>query len=115
MYVDLLNLIEEVTGLPVYFSHTKTVHPCIVYTVNPVSDNGVKAVEQLSLRIIHNSVKECYTADLKLRESLLGWDVTKGEYTKIRLNGGGYTTHEETKTVHKLSFYYITKKSEVMK
>lgn len=114
MYKDLLDLIEQVTGLPIRFSRTTKIEPCITYTVNPVSDNGVKAVDMLSIRIIHNSVGECYKADTEIRKAILDMNFKSLDYTKIRLNGGGYTTHEETRTVHKLAFYYITRKSEVL-
>lgn len=114
MYKDLLDLIEEVTGLKVVFGFTTKPEPCIVYTVNPVSDNGIKSVDMLSLRIIHNSVGECYKADKEIRKALMDMDFDKTVYTKIRLNGGGYTTHEDTNTIHKMAFYYITKKSEVL-
>lgn len=114
MYKDLLDLIEQVTGLPVRFSRTTKIEPCITYTVNPVSDNGVKSVDMLSIRIIHNSVSECYKADTEIRKALLDMNFDSLKYTKIRLNGGGYTSHEETRTVHKLAFYYITRKSEVL-
>lgn len=114
MYRDILDLIEEVTGLPVRFSRTTIIEPCIVYTVNPVSDNGIKAVDMLSIRIIHNSVGECYKADTKIRKALLDMSYDNKNYTKIRLNGGGYTSHEETRTTHKMAFYYITRKSEVL-
>lgn len=118
MYSDLLDLIEEVTGLQVKFAYTTETKPCIVYTVNPVSDSGIKSVEMLSLRIIHNSVGECYKADTQIRKALLSAGDSPDKfpnYTKIRLNGGGYTTQEETRTVHKMAFYYITRKSEVIK
>lgn len=114
MYKDLLDLIENETGLPIVFSRTTKIEPCICYTVNPVSDNGAKAVDMLSLRIIHTSVGKCYEADTKIRKALLSLDFKSDKYTKIRLNGGGYTTHEDTNTVHKLAFYYITRKSEVL-
>jgi hypothetical protein len=114
MYKDLLDLIEKVTGLKVVFSRTTTIEPCITYTVNPVSDNGAKAVDMLSLRIIHYSVGECYKADTEIRKALLDMNLKSEAYTKVRLNGGGYTTHEDTNTVHKMAFYYITRKSEVL-
>lgn len=111
MYNKLIALIEEATGLQVKLFYTKEIEPCIVYDISPVSNNGVSALDNLQIRIIHNSARECIEAEEKINRLLLTCGDSIGkEYTSARVNGGGFMPQDETNTVHKYTFYLIKRK-----
>lgn len=112
MYNNIINLIENATGLRVKLFHTKEIEPCIVYDVSPVSNNGISAIDNLQIRIIHNSARECVEAEEKINKILLTCgDRIGGEFTSARVNGGGFMPQDETNTVHKYTFYLIKRKA----
>ena len=100
MYVDLFDEIEDKTGLPLKLFNTKEIEPCIVYEVSPVKDDGVVAVDSMNFRIIHFTARECND---------VGSDIKK-----VAVSGGGFMPQDETNTVHKITLYTITRKSEVI-
>lgn len=112
MYNKLINLIEKETGLQVKLFYTKEVEPCIVYDISPISNNGVVAQDNLQIRIIHNSARECIEAEEKINKLLLSCGDRIGEdFTSARINGGGFMPQDETNTVHKYTFYLIKRKA----
>lgn len=112
MYNKLLDLIEEATGLQVKLFNTKEIEPCIVYDVSPISNNGITAQDNLQIRIIHNSARECIEAEEKINKLLLTCgDRIGGDFTSARVNGGGFMPQDETNTVHKYTFYLIKRKA----
>ena len=114
MYNDLLTQIEEATGLKVKLFYTKEIEPCIVYDVSPISNNGVVAQDNLQLRIIHNSARECIEAEEKINALLLSkGDRLKEDFASIRINGGGFMPQDETNTVHKYNFYIVKRKAGI--
>ena len=112
MYNKLIELIEEATGLQVKLFYTKEIEPCIVYDVSPISNNGITAQDNLQIRIIHNSARECIEAEEKINKILLTCgDRIGGDFTSARVNGGGFMPQDETNTVHKYTFYLIKRKA----
>lgn len=112
MYNKLINLIEKETGLQVKLFYTKEVEPCIVYDISPISNNGIVAQDNLQIRIIHNSARECILAEEKINKLLLSCGDRIGEdFTSARVNGGGFMPQDETNTVHKYTFYLIKRKA----
>lgn len=112
MYNKLIELIEKATGLQVKLFNTKEIEPCIVYDVSPISNNGITAQDNLQIRIIHNSARECIEAEEKINKILLTCgDRIGGDFTSARVNGGGFMPQDETNTVHKYTFYLIKRKA----
>lgn len=112
MYNNLLNLIEEATGLQVKLFHTKEIEPCIVYDISPVSNNGITAQDNLQIRIIHNSARECVEVENEINKILLSCgDKIGSEFSSVRINGGGFMPQDETNTVHKYTFYLVKRKA----
>ena len=112
MYNKLINLIEKETGLQVKLFYTKEVEPCIVYDISPISNNGIVAQDNLQIRIIHNSARECIEAEEKINKLLLSCgDRIGDDFTSARINGGGFMPQDETNTVHKYTFYLIKRKA----
>lgn len=112
MYNKLIELIEKATGLQVKLFNTKEIEPCIVYDVSPISNNGITAQDNLQIRIIHNSARECIEAEEKINKLLLTCgDRIGGDFTSARVNGGGFMPQDETNTVHKYTFYLIKRKA----
>ena len=115
MYVDLFDEIEDKTGLPLKLFNTKEIEPCIVYEVSPVKDDGVVAVDSMNFRIIHFTARECNDVDKILKKVMLSvGDIVGSDIKKVAVSGGGFMPQDETNTVHKLTFYTITRKSEVV-
>ena len=112
MYNKLIELIEKATGLQVKLFNTKEIEPCIVYDVSTISNNGITAQDNLQIRIIHNSARECIEAEEKINKILLTCgDRIGGDFTSARVNGGGFMPQDETNTVHKYTFYLIKRKA----
>lgn len=112
MYNKLINLIEKETGLQVKLFYTKEIEPCIVYDISPISNNGIVAQDNLQIRIIHNSARECIEAEEKINKLLLTCgDRIGDDFTSARINGGGFMPQDETNTVHKYTFYLVKRKA----
>ena len=115
MYGSIFDEIEKVTGLPLKLFYTKEIEPCIIYELTPVRDDGVTATDRLDFRIIHLSARDCNRVETQLRKILLSvGDRPSGDIKNVVISGGGFFPQDETNTVHKLTFYTITRKSEVM-
>lgn len=112
MYSDLIALIEKETGLQVKLFYTKEIEPCIIYDVSPLSNNGILAQDNLMVRIVHNTARECLEVEQIINNIILTCgDRVVPNYSSARLNGGGFMPQDETNTVHKYNFYLIKRKA----
>ena len=115
MYNKLLKKKKKATGLQVKLFYTKEIEPCIVYEVSPVKDDGVVAVDSMNFRIIHFTARECNVVDKILKKVMLSvGDIVGSDIKKVAVSGGGFMPQDETNTVHKITLYTITRKSEVI-
>lgn len=116
MITKVLSIIEKETGLKCYPLITDAIGDCIVYTFEPVSDDGIKQQNRLTLRIITKHIPEAMRANALIRSALL----TIGDYSKVNeildcaISGGGNLYDKATQTYHNIYYYYLTTKSEVM-
>lgn len=112
---DLIELIEQNTGLKCVPLHTDSLNDCIVYTEQVLADDGAKAKHRLELRIISQTYKnaEIY------RDALINCLVNIGDEIKIdnilegNINGGGVLYDYGTQTIHNIQYFEFITKSGV--
>ena len=115
MIRTIIREIEAQTKLPMFPSITDSIGECIVYSYEPVSDNGVVRKDRLTLRIIAETLPKVNEIDDMLRNIL----ITIGDEKKIEgifdcyVSGGGVLRDTDTHYYHSIKYYYITIKSEV--
>lgn len=115
MIRQIIKTIEETTGLSCYPLLTDAIGECIVYTYEPIADDGVKKQDRLTIRIITEHIPEGRMYSAQIRNLLL----TIGDSSKIEdilncyINGGGTIRDNDTHYLHTIEYYYITSKSEV--
>ncbi|MDD3502508.1 MAG: hypothetical protein PHE63_00255 [Eubacteriales bacterium] len=114
----LLSFIRNDTGVSALFSRpmidvinafdTAEI-PAIVYTYSPITDDGIKRLDRLEIRII----SEDYSHALAVDEAITACLLTAGDNSKdnkilnINKNGGGSLKDDNTQTYHLFSFYIV--------
>lgn len=104
--MEILQKIEEASGLPVRALYSDTTENQIIYKLIPLTDNGIIRTDRLELNIAVSSLKEAEEADRKIREALLSpGDLKKNGVLDIYINGGGTLLSEVA--VHRLVNYIV--------
>lgn len=109
---DIVELLEEATGLDAYPAFTGQVEPCIVYEDFVVIDDGAKAIHTLNLRIIGEHMADIHEASQNIRQAFCLWgeDSPIEGVTICSQNGGGILWHSDVKRYHMIMYLqYITK------
>ena len=113
----MLDAIEQITGLTVFPNLSTSTDECIVYSLEQVSDDGVKKTERFTVRIITKDMVKADIVANQVKQLLLTvGDNTKEEFDILECvqNGGGVLYDKETKMNHSILIFYFTKKSEVL-
>lgn len=109
--IEIIRAIEQAVNIPVYPLESTKLGEQIIYTPNPISDNGCVKVTRLQLNIIGKSLANIESYDKAIRTALLNiGDTNKiDDINKIEINGGGTLTSEIG--VHRLIYLVITERS----
>lgn len=110
---DLINHIEELTGLNIYpYAHHVPNEECITYELDTVYDDGIKHQDRLTLRVTSSKIKTCYETLGKVRRSILTIGDEKNEYgLDINVNGGSTFKDPDTDKYHLINYFYLTNRS----
>ena len=115
MVIELIAILEEVTGLKAYPLHTDSTEDCIVYKANVLADDGAKARHRLEIRLITHTIAEAERLKPLINNAL----VNVGDSIKVEnilegnMNGGGTLYDYGTETVHSLLYFEYLIKSGV--
>lgn len=108
-YIKLLDAIEEATGVDLVFME-RDLSKGIVYNLLPITNDGIKRVDKLEIRIIDNKISDINNLHDEINSVLLArGDRVDPTISKITLNGGGLLKQPESELYHHLAYYYITK------
>lgn len=104
--LEILNVIEQASGLPVRALSSDKKEEQIIYNLVPVSDDGILKLDRLELNIICSTLEKAEAADDSIRTALLSaGDLKKNGVQDIAVNGGGTLTSEIG--VHRFVNYQI--------
>lgn len=93
--LEILNVIEQASGLPVRALSSDKKEEQIIYNLVPVSDDGILKLDRLELNIICSTLEKAEAADDSIRIALLSaGDLKKNGVQDIAVNGGGTLTSE---------------------
>lgn len=106
--IEILNIIKQVTGLPIFPLSSDKKTEQVIYKPVPVGDNGIKKQYRIELNIVAKTLANVEHYDDAIRKALLNiGNTTKVKsVTNIELNGGGTLTSEVG--VHRLLFLSVT-------
>lgn len=107
---DIIQIIEGAVSIPVVPLESNTIQEQVIYSITPVSDNGVFSISSLELNIIGNTLANAEQYDEAIRVALLNvGDSNKIEnITNIEINGGGTLRSEIG--VHRFTNYIINRR-----
>lgn len=111
----IIDAIEEATGLKPKPFYTDKVEKCIVYSFQPLWNDGAVEKIKLQIRIIAATLEESAKIAGQISKKLinLGDTAKLNGYRNIILNGGGEMKDYNTDTINYIQYYEILKKSEV--
>jgi len=103
----IISAIKKSVSIPLIALESDKTGEQVIYTFNPISDNGIKKAYNLKLNIVANSLANAETYDLAIRKAILnvGDSCPVDGIQKIELNGGGTLT--SVAGVHRITNYTI--------
>ena len=114
----MIKALEEATGLTCYPFLSSSIGECIVYTYEPIMDDGIKKQDRLTIRLITKDIPTAIEKVKAIKQLLLTIGDQKNELLDIlsvEQNRGGTLKHEATGMVHTMMYFYLINKSEVIR
>lgn len=111
---DIVNLLRNNLDYDFVFDSADAAKDCVVYSYSPRTDDGVKALYQLSLRIICKGRNEAALVRVeKMKRAIQSKIITLGDnpltqnILNVYQNGGGVMVDYDTDTTHEIMYYDI--------
>lgn len=112
--MTICEIIESATGLECYPFFVDDLDEYVVYTVEPYTDDGIKATDRLTVRVISSDIPNGLLISNRIKQAFITiGDNSKENNLQCVLNGGGSLRDNDTKKIHTIMYFYITRKSEV--
>lgn len=113
--LKIINKLQDALEIPVKPFDTDVTEDCVVYKLDPVSDDGAVQQDRLKLRIIATTLldAECLKYIIKKTLLAIGDNQAINGINSITLNGGGSLKDYETNTVQIIMYFDIVSKSEI--
>lgn len=113
----IVSALERNVKVPVYLALADNPNEeCIVLMTEPTSDNGAVSVDRLTVRLITENMASRVIKEHRIKSTLLTLgdeERTELGIKSCSLNGGGALRDADTKMLHTLYYFYITRKGEI--
>lgn len=116
---DIVNYLRENLDYKFVFDSTNKAEECVVYSYSPKTDDGIKALYQLTLRIICKGRKEATLMRIEnMKKAIQNKIITIGDnpltenILSVYQNGGGVMVDYDTDTTHEIMYYDIVYKED---